>query len=72
MRLMKRPQLKNEARLTVSVSHDELKKLLDGQYSEISILRSDREIEIKEADFGKLKFTPMDGGWFLCNYSACI
>ena len=72
MKLMKRPQLKNEARLTVSISHDELKKLLNGQYTEIAILRSDREIIIEEKDFGKLKFSPMDGGWFLANYSACL
>ena len=72
MKLMKRPQLKNEARLTVSISHDELKKLLNGQYTEIAILRSDREIVIEEKDFGKLKFSPMDGGWFLANYSACL
>ena len=72
MKLMKRPQLKNEARLTVSISHDELKKLLNGQYTEIAVLRSDREIIIEEKDFGKLKFSPMDGGWFLANYSACL
>ena len=72
MKLMKRPQLKNEARLTISVSHDELKKLLNGQFSEIEILRSDKVVLIEEKDFGKLKFSPMDGGWFLANYSACI
>ena len=72
MKLMKRPQLKNEARLTVSISHDELKKILDGQIDQIEIHRSDRIIEIKQDNFGKLKFVPMDGGWFLANYSACL
>ena len=72
MKLMKRPKIENEARLTITIQHAELKRLLDGQITEIEVHRSDKIIIINEKDFGKLKFSPMDGGWFVANYSACL
>ena len=75
MKLTKKPKIENEARLSVSFSHNDLKKLLDGQITELSILRSDKEILIEQDRFKDLKITPMishGGGWFLINYSECL
>ena len=75
MKLTKKPKIENESRLSVSFSHNDLKKLLDGHITEISILKSDGELIIPQDKFENLKIIPMigqGGGYFVVNYSECL
>ena len=70
--LIKRPKLRNEARLTFSMTFEDIKSIVENVYDEIKVIRSDKTIVIPGTDFAKLKLTPMDGGWFIANYSELI
>lgn len=70
--LIKRPKLRNEARLTFSISFDDVKNMVENVYDSIKVIRSDKTIVIEGKDFSKLKLTPMDGNWFVANYSELI
>ena len=70
--LTRRPKLKNEARLTFSIKFDEVKDIIENVYDEIKVIRSDKTIIITKEDFYKLKLTPMDGNWYIANYSELL
>ena len=70
--LVKRPKLRNEARLTFSMSFDDVQDIIENKYDSIKVVRSDKTIFIDGKDFPKLKLTPMAGNWFIANYSELL
>ena len=72
MKLRFKPQLKNEARQTISWQPHHMKALLAGKITEIKIERSDKVILITPDKFGSLKFEAKSTSYWVAHYGDCL
>ena len=67
-----KPQLKNEARETISWQPYHMEALLAGKITEIEITRSDKVITIMPDKFSKLKFEAKSPTYWVAHYGESI
>ena len=72
MKVSFKPQLKNEARETISWQPHHMEALLAGKITEIVITRSDKVITILPESFGKLKFEAKSPSYWVAHYGECL